>query len=101
MRCHERIVVPGALPIRVTRSGNGPRIEGIATVIGVGGMFCRTKETQPPGTVLPLTLTCGSNSVEVECSVRHVNENGMGVEFTSLTPENEQKLRELLLQLHT
>ena len=99
MRRHQRVVVPGALPIRVTRDGNGPRLEGVATVIGVGGMFCRTKDTLAPGTVLPLALTCGSNSVAVECGVRHVNENGMGIEFTGLTPENEQKLKELLLQL--
>ena len=101
MRRHERIVVPGALPIRVTRGGNGPHVEGVATVIGTGGMFWRTKDTQPPGTVLPLVLTCGSNSVEVECSVRHINENGMGIEFTGFTPENEQKLKKLLLQLRT
>jgi len=99
MRRHQRIVVPGALPIRVTRAGDGSRVEGVATVIGVGGMFCRTKNNLAPGTVLPLALTCGSNSVAVECAVRHVNENGMGIEFTGLTPENEQKLNQLLLQL--
>ncbi|HXQ24873.1 MAG TPA: PilZ domain-containing protein [Candidatus Acidoferrales bacterium] len=101
LRRHERIVVPGALPTRVTRGESGPRIEGVATVIGMGGMFCRTKDTQPPETVLPLALTCGSNSFEVECNVRYVNDNGMGIEFTKFTPENEQKLKKLLLQLRT
>jgi len=68
-------------------------------VIGIGGMFCRTKDTCPPGTILPLAIKCGSNSVDVECSVRHVNENGMGIEFTRLSPENEQKLKKFLVQL--
>jgi hypothetical protein len=99
LRRHQRILVPGAVEIRVAGNGGGPGLEGVATVIGLGGMFVRTKSPQPPGTTLKLALTCLLTSVELECSVRHVAENGCGIEFTAMTPENEEKLRGLLLQL--
>ena len=33
---------------------------------------------------------------EFECTVRNVAPNGLGVEFTGITRENEQKLKALL-----
>jgi len=98
-RRHQRILVPGAVEIRVASRGNGPAVDGIVTVMGLGGMFCRTKDTRSLGTTLSLRLTCPSILLELGCTVRHVNQNGMGIEFTSVTPENELKLKELLLQL--
>jgi hypothetical protein len=38
-------------------------------------------------------------SLELECTVRHVTDNGCGIEFTGMTPENEEKLKALLLRL--
>ncbi len=99
-RRHQRILVPGVVEIRVEGREDGPAVDGVATVVGLGGMFCRTKDTRALGTVLVLTLTCPSTLVELGCTVRHVNQHGMGIEFTSVTPENELKLKELLRQLH-
>jgi hypothetical protein len=54
---------------------------------------------QPAGTTLKLVLTCPVISLELECTVRHVTDNGCGIEFTGMTPENEEKLKALLLRL--
>jgi hypothetical protein len=98
LRRHQRILVPNAVDIHVTGNGGKP-LKGVATVIGLGGMFIRTKSTQPCGSVLPLVLTAPTILIAAEGTVRHVGENGIGIEFTALTPENEQELRKLLFQL--
>jgi hypothetical protein len=46
-----------------------------------------------------LVLTARAISIAAEGTVRNVAENGIGVEFTALTPENEQELKKFLLQL--
>jgi PilZ domain-containing protein len=98
IRKHERILVPGAAQIQAISNGNGPRLEGVVTVIGLGGMFIRTKTSCPAGSVLNIVLTSPLLSFESECTVRHADTHGIGVELT-LTPENEQKLKALLTQL--
>ena len=62
-------------------------------------MFCRTKDNLALGTVLTLQLACATVSFAAECAVRHSNEQGMGIEFTGLTPENRRTLENLLVQL--
>jgi hypothetical protein len=99
MRRHQRVLVPGAVEIRVAGNGEGPQFEGVATVVGLGGMFVRTKTPPPPGSIVKLTVVCASICIESECSVRHVTDNGMGIEFTGITLENEEKLKNLLHQL--
>jgi len=100
-RRYQRIVVPEGAGIRASGHEGGHEVEGIATVISLGGMFCRTKNRLPPGTVLTLRLTCAAGSFEAECAVRHSNEQGMGIEFTGLTTENRRTLENLLVQLQT
>ncbi|HEY2123903.1 MAG TPA: PilZ domain-containing protein [Chthoniobacterales bacterium] len=92
LRRHERISVPAAIEIRAA----APGLSGVATVIGAGGMFLRTENVRPPGTVLAFNLTCGKLSIEVGCSVRYVTDHGMGIEFTAITPANDQRLLSLL-----
>jgi hypothetical protein len=99
IRRHQRIPVPGGLEIQVAGDGSGLQVRGIATVIGLGGMFVRSNAAAPPGSVLRLAATCPFLSIESRCTVRHVLEDGMGVEFTRLTRANEQKLKWLLFQL--
>lgn len=98
-RRHERILVPEACQIRVKGNGNGPQLEGTVSVIGLGGMFVRTKIPPPSGSTLHVVLTGANVSLESECKVVHVKPNGTGVELTGLTPENEAKLKALLLEL--
>lgn len=101
MRRHERILVPGGIEIQVTGRNGAVDVEGLATVIGYGGMFLRTTASRSPGDVLQLALTCRSISLELEGTIRHVADKGAGVEFTFLDTENEQKLWALLLLLRT
>ena len=92
LRRHERISVPAAVEIHAA----GPGLAGIATVIGMGGMFLRAKEIHPPGTAFVLELTSAGVLIEVGCTVRYVTDHGMGIEFTTISPGNDQKLLNLL-----
>lgn len=101
MRRNQRILVPNGHVIRATgcapKEPAGP--EGVVTVIGLGGMFFRTPDSRPAGTILHLQLAGTLVTFESECTVRTVASNGLGVEFTRITHENEQKLRSLLSAL--
>jgi hypothetical protein len=99
LRRHERILVPGGQAIRAAGNAEGPHLEGIVTVIGLGGMFIRTGNSYPAGAVLHVVLKCSPLSIESECIVRNSVSNGIGVELTEVTPENEQKLKALLILL--
>lgn len=99
LRRYQRMVVPEGVGIRVSGREGGRAFEGTVTVIGLGGMFCRANDKRPYGTALTLLLTCPVASLQVEGTVRHSNEQGMGIEFTGLTRENRQKLEKLLHQL--
>lgn len=98
MRRHQRILVSSGRLIRVAGNVAGERakLNGVVTVIGLGGMFFRTKSSPPAGTVLHLQLADSLVNFESECIVRNVSSNGLGVEFTRITRENEQKLISLL-----
>jgi hypothetical protein len=98
-RHHERILVPGQQAIQVESNRAGPQLAGFATVLGMGGMFVRTPDAAPAGTVVQMRLKCAATAIEIDCTVRHVNEQGMGIEFTGITGDNEAKLRHLLLAL--
>ncbi|HEY6442135.1 MAG TPA: PilZ domain-containing protein [Candidatus Acidoferrales bacterium] len=97
LRRHERISVPPGIEIHA--AGHG--LAGVATVIGMGGMFLRAKDMQPPGTALLLKLTCAATLIDVGCTVRYVTDHGMGIEFTTITAGNDQKLLNLLDQVRT
>jgi PilZ domain len=96
-RRHKRVLVPEGRTIRA--EGTRPHLEGIVSVVGMGGMFIRTHDSQPCGTTLELKLKDSSFSFRVIGTVRHVAENGLGVEITGITPEDEQKLKALPLLL--
>lgn len=86
--------------MRIASNGSAvPKLDGVVTVIGLGGMFIRTSKTQPFGTVLKLKVDDPAASFEAEFTVRSVAENGIGVEITKISPENEQRLRALLTRL--
>jgi PilZ domain len=100
LRRHQRILVPSGHTMRIaSNGGGGPKPDGVVTVIGLGGMFIRTTKTQPFGTVLKLRLDDPVTTFEAEFTVRSVAENGLGVEITKISPENELRLRALLLRL--
>lgn len=85
--------------MRIRANGEGPRFEGNVTVIGLGGMFIRTQNIEPAGAVRELMLEDAEATFQCECTIRHVAQNGVGVEITKIAPEDEQQLRTLLLRL--
>jgi hypothetical protein len=97
LRRHQRILVPEGHLLRCR--GAEPNVEGIVTVIGLGGMFIRTRNSQPYGAVLNLRIQNEFSVFDAQCTVRNVADNGLGVEFTSLSSTDEQKLKGLLRQL--
>ena len=99
MRRHERILVPHERWIRASANGTGPELEGRVTVIGLGGMFIRTNRVLAAGAVVHVKLTDPLLTLETDCIVRNVAENGLGVEFARLSAENECKLKDLLSHL--
>jgi PilZ domain len=99
LRRHRRILIPSGHTLVV--HSNGQQLEGTVTVIGLGGMFIRTRNSQPHGAVLDLTVEDPIARFEAQCTVRNVAENGLGLEITKITPENEQRLGALLLRLKT
>jgi PilZ domain len=99
MRRHQRILVPTGHTMRIASNGGRSKLKGLVTVIGLGGMFIRTNKSQPFGTVLKLKLLDPVAAFEAEFTVRSVASNGIGVEITKISPENEQRLKTLLLRL--
>jgi hypothetical protein len=99
LRQHQRILIPSGHTMPIHSNGSGARLGGTVTVIGLGGMFIRTRDWQPYGAVLRLIVEDPVAQFDAECTVRHVAKNGLGVEITKITPENEQRLRALLLRL--
>jgi len=99
-RRHQRIVVPEGVTIRVSGGDDGQPVAGIATVIGLDGMFFRTSTRRPIGSVMRLLVECPGFSFHVaQCMVRSVNDHGMGAEFTAISEEDQLELAKLLLQL--
>lgn len=84
---------------KILAESRQPELAGVVTVIGLGGMFIRTRDSQSHGTTLRLRFVDPFVAFEAECTVRNVAENGLGVEITGVTFENEQKLRTLLQHL--
>jgi hypothetical protein len=97
LRRHQRLLVPEGRKISADSKELG--LDGIVTVIGLGGMFIRTRKPRPHGTSFVLEITDPFIAFEAECTVRNIADNGLGVEITGITPEDEQKLKMLLMEL--
>jgi c-di-GMP-binding flagellar brake protein YcgR len=98
-RRYQRILVPAGHAILARGFRNGKRFEGIVSVIGLGGIFIRTRESFPLGTIVQISLTDPIISFDSECTVRACTETGIGLEFLSIDPAAQQKLQFLLKQL--
>jgi PilZ domain len=97
-RRHQRILVPNGRAISASgsaASGQGS-VDGLVSIVGLGGIFLRTKISLPTGTVVQLTIVDPHVTIEVECTVRNLESNGIGLEFTRITHENRLKLKSLL-----
>lgn len=98
-RRYQRILVPSGHAILARCHINGRHFDGIVTVIGLGGMFVRTRESSSPGTLLQVSLTDPIISFDSECAVRDCTEMGIGLEIVGIEPAAQRKLRFLLEHL--
>ena len=78
LRHHQRILVPEGRKIRAESQGGSHRLEGIVSVIGLGGIFVRTRASEPMGAILRLKLTDSLVTFESDCTVRSVAQNEIG-----------------------
>ncbi|HEV3254257.1 MAG TPA: PilZ domain-containing protein [Candidatus Acidoferrales bacterium] len=97
LRRHQRFLVPEGQPLRC--DGIGMPCDGVISVLGLGGMFVRTRDSHPVGATLVLRIHGIGDDIRAECVVRDVHPNGFGAEFTNLIPAEERKLKSLLLSL--
>jgi hypothetical protein len=97
LRRHERVLIPETRLFHC--QGIGSHLDGLVSVIGLSGMFIRTKESHPAGTTLAVRLHALDADIEVQCIVRDVEPGGLGVEFNRLSADNEQKLKSVLAYL--
>ena len=70
--------------------GVGCDLQGQITVVGLGGVFIRTRQIFPVGRALGLRIRKGNEWIEAVCVIRTNEPNGMGIEFmpprVQLTP---------------
>jgi CheY-like chemotaxis protein len=72
------------------------------TLLGVsfGGCFLRTQSPFPPQTRVEMLLRAADSSVKTQGKVLLMDpELGMGIEFLPRTPENRQRLQDLIQQM--
>jgi len=96
-RKHKRILLPEH-QFLVCKSLD-PKFDGKVSVIGTGGLFVRTRHALTMGQTLHMRIEDPSLTFEVQCTVRDVNEKGVGVEFAALDQPQQRILQEFLRTL--
>jgi CheY-like chemotaxis protein len=77
-----------------------PPIRCTLVALSSGGCFLRTQSPFPPQTRLELLLRAADCSVKTQGKVQLMDPDlGMGVEFVTPTPEHQQRLQSLILQI--
>jgi len=79
--------------------GTSKPLRGKVSILGLGGMFIRTPDVFPAGTVIGVRFQMGELLVETDCAVRYASPNGMGVEFVKLRGSNSENLQKILSKL--
>lgn len=72
--------------------GVGCELQGQVRVVGLGGVFIRTRQTFPVGSALGLRIRNGNDWLEAVGVVRSQEPHGIGVEFM---PPRERLLAQL------
>ena len=67
--------------------------------LNVGGLFITTPSPAPLGTVLTVLLAVPEGQIRARSTVRSVNAEGMGVEFTDITKGDQARLQALVARL--
>lgn len=67
--------------------------------LNLGGLFISTEDPAPVGTVLTVLLSVPEGEIRGRSTVRSVNAEGMGVEFTEITQADRARLQALVARL--
>jgi len=100
---HERRVMPRYLcegPAQLWRSGEMSSMEGTLRDLSLTGCYVRLRKPFAVGTELRLSMSLFGMTVRAEGVVRNVVENdGMGIQFTALQPQDVLPLNTVLAEL--
>jgi hypothetical protein len=97
-RRHERISLPNGMS--VAWYGGGDQQVSRVETLGMGGAFLCGSRVRPVGTSLTLVFQVPGGIVQAEGVVRSVSpDEGMGVEFTKMNPQDRVLLERLLKRL--
>ncbi len=97
-RRHERISLPNGM--LVAWYGGGDQQVSRVKTLGMGGAFLSGSRVRPVGTSLTLVFQIPGCIIQTEAVVRSVSpDDGMGVEFTKMNPQDGVLLEQLLNRL--
>lgn len=96
-RRYQRFVVPEDRLASCEAVGRA--LDGKVAIVGLGGIFIRTRETWPPGTLLKVSILCDGDLVEAKCVVRRQEPDGLGAEFVKLRGKHEERLKKFMASL--
>lgn len=98
-RRYDRIFVPMGHTIRC--SGTQQKLEGTVHTLGQGGMFVKTKNYYPHGTMLDLRVEDRTTEFHARCAVRSVVPEGLGLEFIMISSSDLEQLKDLIIHLRS
>jgi hypothetical protein len=97
-RRYQRISLPNGM--LVAWYGGGDQQVSRVKTLGIGGVFLSVSRVRPIGTSLRLVFEIPGGIVQTEGVVRSVSpDEGMGVEFTNMNPQDRVLLERLLRRL--
>lgn len=97
-RRYERVLIPKGLHVAWQASG-GRQVSRVGTV-GLGGIYIHTPDPPPSGEMVRMVFNVPGGEVRAKGVVRHSTKTkGMGIEFTSMQPEDRARLSQLLSRL--
>jgi hypothetical protein len=97
-RRHQRISLPNGM--LVAWHGGGDQQVSRVKTLGMGGVFLSGSRVRPVGTSLTLVFQIPGGIIQTEGIVRNVSpEEGMGVEFIKMNPQDRVLLEQLLKRL--
>ena len=99
-RRYERIGL-GRGPLIAWHGPAGRAVSRVA-ILGLGGMFIEAAEPAAIGAGIRMVFKIGGSEVRARAMVRNSRPGkGMGVEFTSMNPEDRARLHRLVARLLT
>ena len=97
-RRHQRVSTPKGVWVawQSDKQQNVSRVRDL----NAGGMFIATPAPLPEGTVLPVLMSVPEGEIRAKASVRNLLPGeGMGVQFTEISAENQARLERLVARL--